>query len=447
MLYYHRCLPVLLGLLFLMTPILPLALAAESSNGTLDLDEAILEGRAHSPELQKAQAAAEEAGWKRNEALAGFLPTLNVSGAHYLEEKYLLLNIDFQGNPVVFPQIFPTTVAQINANLPIFDGFQNVYSYRAAGNMKTAAEQNSDWTDFRVTQSIRLNYLKALAAQLLEEVAKENLKTISDHLNQTESLRKGGVATNYDVLRVQVQLNEAKSGVMQASDNVELSRRQLSVVMGSEADQRKLKGDLPVPNSRAVENVEVQSSQRADLAALTNLAEAADKRHSASATWLVPRVSLMGNFTEYNDLDNSWVNSNNFRSAYSLGVAVSWNLFDGGVSLARQKEAAYQQIQSEKALEQAKLQAPYDFDFWKKRYLYSAARYISRKSDVEASEESVRLAREGLKAGTRTSTEVLDAELDLFRARAGVVNAQMDCAEAQVNLELAVGYPLRPIKN
>jgi outer membrane protein TolC len=54
----------------------------------------------------------------------------------------------------------------------------------------------------------------------------------------------------------------------------------------------------------------------------------------------------------------------------------------------------------------------------------------------------VRLATLGLKAGTRTHTEVLDAELELFRARAGVIKAQADAMEAFINLELSLGEPL-----
>jgi outer membrane protein TolC len=51
----------------------------------------------------------------------------------------------------------------------------------------------------------------------------------------------------------------------------------------------------------------------------------------------------------------------------------------------------------------------------------------------------VRLAKEEERAGTRTSTETLDAELDLFRAKAGVVNALVNAAEAKIRLELALG--------
>jgi outer membrane protein TolC len=83
-----------------------------------------------------------------------------------------------------------------------------------------------------------------------------------------------------------------------------------------------------------------------------------------------------------------------------------------------------------------------DFEFWKRRSLYSATLYRARLSDVQKAQESVRLAKESYRAGARTSSDVLDSELELFRARAGVVNSQMSYAESLLNLELALGHSL-----
>jgi len=51
----------------------------------------------------------------------------------------------------------------------------------------------------------------------------------------------------------------------------------------------------------------------------------------------------------------------------------------------------------------------------------------------------VRLATLAVRAGTKTHSEALDAELELFRARAGIIHAQIDAAEALSSLQLALG--------
>jgi outer membrane protein TolC len=170
-------------------------------------------------------------------------------------------------------------------------------------------------------------------------------------------------------------------------------------------------------------------------------ADAANRARQAKQAWWVPSVAVGGEYMWYDSQTFvTQVNdTGNYYNAYNLGVFFKWNLFDGGVSIAQAGEASQRAIQAEKAAEAAKLKVPFDFEYWKRRYISNTDHYISKKFDITRSEESVRLAKEEEKAGTRTSTETLDAELDLFRAKAGVVNALVNAAEAAIRLELALG--------
>jgi outer membrane protein TolC len=134
--------------------------------------------------------------------------------------------------------------------------------------------------------------------------------------------------------------------------------------------------------------------------------------------------------------------SGGYRDAHSYGVLLSWNLFDGMASIARSKESVEASYQAEKRLEEARVRTVQDFDLWKRKFLYFCSVYDARVNDVEKATESVRLAREGRKAGARTNTDILDAEADLYRAQAGVVNAQIGAIESMLNLEQAVGKPI-----
>jgi outer membrane protein TolC len=77
-----------------------------------------------------------------------------------------------------------------------------------------------------------------------------------------------------------------------------------------------------------------------------------------------------------------------------------------------------------------------------RKFTYFCSVFKSRQSDVQKSEESVRLAREGRKVGARTNTDLLDAEADLYRSQAGAVTAQLGAIEALINLELSTGQAL-----
>jgi len=151
---------------------------------------------------------------------------------------------------------------------------------------------------------------------------------------------------------------------------------------------------------------------------------------------------LIGEFDHYNNRNDRFQDADAFRDSYMAGINLTWNLFDGMVSTSRSGQAEQQALQVEKSLGMARIKAKQDFEYWKRKYLYFCTVYKSRMSDIDRSKESVRLAQEGRRAGVRTSTELLDAESDLFRSRAGLITAQMGAIEALVNLELVSGQKL-----
>ncbi len=417
---------------------------ANESQPFLTLDEALQESLHQSPDIQKLEAHRSAVAWKHFEALGtGFLPKLSLDAHHFFDEKYSYTTINFGGSPTPFAGFYPANEATLKASIPIFDGFSSMKMLSASALEKEAATAQLDFAQFQLRQEVRLAFFRALAASELQNVAQQNVTTLEDHLKQVDNQKKGGVATSYDLLRVQVQLSEARADAIDAEDNVIIARKKLTQLMGQEVDQRNLMGQLPVPETQKVKDLKWEATvkDRKDLQAMNYQAQAAAKEHDAASTWLVPSIYLGGQYGFYESqiVDSSVHNTGNYKNAYNVGVYMRWNLFDGGVSLAKAKEAAFRQVESERAVQSAQLQVPTDFEYWKRRFLSNSDHYTSKKFDIDRSKESVRLAKEEQRAGTRTSTETLDAELDLFRARAGVVNALLNSAEAKIRLEQALG--------
>ena len=420
---------------------------APSSNA-LSLEGAIHEALKRSPEVLQAQAAVDEKWWKRFETLgSGFLPKISVSGLHYFATQYTVTGINFGGGLLSFPGFYPNTSASLDVTVPIFNGLANVHQYQAASLMQDATQFELGVTEFRLAEEVKMAFYQSLAAKELDKVAELNVRTLEDHLREVHIQKQGGVATNYDNLRVEVQLNEARADAIDAQDNVDLSRKKLTQLLGLDHDERPLQGELPVPEATLVKNIELTNipPERLDIRAMNMKAEAADHLNSAQSAWLVPQISLAGSYLLYDSQiydGTQIINTETYQGAYNIGVFLRWNLFDGGVAIAQERQSAYQTIQAEKASQAAKLKIPYDFAYWKRRYLSNTDHYLSKRFDITRSEEAVRLAKAEQRAGTRTSSETLDAELDLFRARAGVVNAQVKAAEAQIRLELTLGRRL-----
>ena len=402
------------------------------------LDEAIATGLGHSPKLQIAESQAKEQHSKKLEAYSGFLPTV-AAGATYLTSKnYLLTDVNLGGNPMTIPQIIPTSNFTLTATLPLFDGFASTNRLQSASHFEDAAQMDFDWARFQIEREITLQYFRAVAAKTLKLVAEQNVKTLEDHLKDVSLFKKSGISTNYDVLRVEVQLSESRSELLNATDNVILAKGRLAETMGVE-DIDDVVGDLPPPAQKAQKIALASLQTRGDLQALAEKTAGFQKLEDANSKYWVPRVNLFGQYSYYNNRNDELAAWDRYRDGYQVGISLNWNLFDGLVSASRSRQSIEQKTRADKGLVMARLHAKQDLDVWSRKLQYFSSVYKSKLADIDRSKEAVRLAREGRRVGVRTNTELLDAEIDLFRSQAGAVNAQLGALEAKISLELAAG--------
>lgn len=405
----------------------------------LTLDQAVSKGLENSLKLQIAASQANEARAKSSEVFSSYLPSVSAGASYLTAKNYLLTDVVFGGNPVTIPQIIPTSNFSLTATLPIFDGFATTNRVRSASHFEDAALLELDWARFQVEREVTMYYFRAVAAKALKTVAEQNVRTFEDHLKDVSAFKKSGLSTNYDVLRVEVQLSEARSELMNSTDNVVLAKGRLAEAMGvDEIDE--VTGDLPQPLPAKAEKIAVSNLQtRTDLRALTERTAGYQGLEDAAGRHWVPRVSLFGQYNYYNNRNDEFSAWDKYRDGYQVGIALNWNLFDGLASQSRARQSVEMRTRADKSLALARLHAKQDLDVWTRKLQYFSSVYKSKMTDIDRSKESVRLAREGRRVGVRTNTELLDAEIDLFRSQAGAVNAQLGALEAKISLELAAG--------
>jgi outer membrane protein TolC len=437
---------VMIGFLFVLAAMFGAGSAGAQTQEKLTLEEAQKEALAHSPLYRQSESAEREAGWGQFEAFSnGFLPQVSVNAQHFFSEQYATTNINFGGEALSFPGIFPQTNVTLDASFDVFDGFQNVHKLDSAAHQHDAAKILSDFASLQLVEQVRMKFYEALAAQILSDMSDEDVKVLEDHQRVVHDQLQNGQATRYDAIRVEVQLSEAQSDQISAHDNVVIAREVLAQTMGLKNDDRVLSGQLPVLAEDDVlgriDQMDPATSPELKAAQLRALA-AEDQSTASHASLWVPKVSLVGEYELYNNPDylaTGITGSDDYRNEYFVGAALSWNILDGGLSVARANEADEKSQQSHDDLEERKLQTPNDFDMWKRRLVSGMAVYRARLTNGDRAKESVRLAKLGFQAGTRTTTDVLDAELEEFRASSELVQAQVSALEALIHLELLTG--------
>jgi outer membrane protein TolC len=409
----------------------------------LTIDQAVSEANENSPDLQASFAQTEVARYGKTEALSYFIPHVEFQGDHYFDIKYQVLDVNFGGLNTEFPFVSPATIYALNMNWSIFNGFQDYDHLESAKLQSEASEEDLTWAKFSLNEDVRLAFMQVIANRQLESAYDENIRNLEAHAKQVDARLRAGTALEVDSLRVQVQLNNARSQKINAHDDVIIAEQRLAQLLGKTSDSRAVEGDLPIPDddtAKRIETTDIQS--RPDLRALNLRSEASEKSKSAAKNYWIPSLALVGQYSFYNNETYSLANTGEFRSAYQVGIELKWNIFDGLLSYARAGEAAAQAEVAIKKEQSAKLQAATDHANYQQEYRYQLTQYLAQAENLVRSKRSVELALAGQRAGTQRNIDVLDAELDLFNARSGVIEAELGAYTAKVNFEKAVGRNL-----
>lgn len=370
---------------------------------------------------------------------------MEVHGTHFFDAKYANIGVLFGGAAAQFPSAFPQTEFNIEASLLLFDGWGAINRYKAASLEREASQHELNYAEFRLEELVKMKFHQVLAAEEFVKVADQNIQTLEQHLKLAQASLRAGFSTHIDVLRIESQLEEAKAEKLLSSDNVLVAKQELNEVLGVEDSPYQLEGQLPIPNVHVVPiGLKFSVERREDIQAESQKEAAQDRVRVASSSFWSPKILLFGSeqFYKFGNFDPAILPNSAFQNAYAIGVRFSWSLFDGGASIARKAQAENNLKTEHEKVRKTLFISSNQFGVWKRKYIYNTALFYARKSSVEKSTESVRLATAAVRAGTKNHAEVLDAELELFRARAGVIHAQLDAAEALSHLELALGYRL-----
>ncbi len=164
-----------------------------------------------------------------------------------------------------------------------------------------------------------------------------NLSKIIKNITRLESIVKSmkteGYAQEIDTLEVQARKAEAESMYNQAKLNKDLAYQFLSFLLNEEVSSIKKVNDMaPMPH---VDASEVESNNIDIQKALLGLQITEMAMNVEEANYL-PTV---GAFGEYGSADDNLWNDFTQKDSYTIGVQLTWNIFNGGIDAANLEKA------------------------------------------------------------------------------------------------------------
>ncbi len=179
-----------------------------------------------------------------------------------------------------------------------------------------------------------------------------NLKKIINNIDRlegiVESMKKEGYAQDVDILEVQARNAEAANLYNQALLNRELAYQFLSFLVNQDVSSIKNVREMAtIPKARLSDiyrdNIDIRKAELG--LQITQMALNAEK-----ASYL-PTV---GGFGEYGSSDDQFLNDFTQKDAYTIGVQVNFNIFNGGIDRANIEKAKIKNMQVKEQVELAK---------------------------------------------------------------------------------------------
>ncbi len=328
----------------------------------------------------------------------------------------------------------------VSITVPIFTGG------RLEGAIKQARE-NLKYYQYGMDssyQTTRYNaekgYYDVLQAANTVNLDKETVDRLAEHLKNTQAQFAVGVVAKADVLRSEVELVDAQQTLTQAENTYHINVATLNNIIGlPTATPLNLSQGLEYkPNSYVLDNcVTYAMANRPEIhqaEASVNMAKAAQQQANAGN---LPQVSL-GASNEWSDTHFAGKKRDN----WALGVTLTQNIWDYGVTAAKVREAKANVVKAQESYRQIADEVRLAVRSSYLSMREAEKRIKTTEVAVAQAEEDYRIAQLRYSAGVGTNTDVMDASVALTTAKNNYIQALYDYNTNTALLEQNMGVPV-----
>lgn len=259
-------------------------------------------------------------------------------------------------------------------------------------------------------------YFAVLSAQDTLRADLDAQTSFQQQLEQAQKKFDVGLAAITDVRNAQASYDTATATVIADRTAMDNAKRALSTITGQPVDAiANLELDIPLvsPNPASVQDwSKASATDNPDLMTAYYAAEVARKQISIYRGQYLPTVTAGG---QLNRSDSSKFGSDTLTDA--VGLTLNWNIFQGGLttSQVRQARATYEQTLAQYELERRTVDQNTRNDY--EGVVSGIAGVKANKQAVISNQTSLDATLVGLKVGTRTEIDVLNARQLLAAAQ------------------------------
>jgi outer membrane protein len=344
----------------------------------------------------------------------------------------------FLVGPIARPGEFNSYAASFQGQQLLFDFGRTIGRVSSSSNFADAAEQDYEGAQQNVVLNTHVAYYGLLQAKRVRDVDSETVTQTEEHLKQAQAFYKVGRNPQFDVVKAEVDVANAKVNLITAENALKLARVQFENVLGVKLrEDVVLKDDLEIPQeSRMGLQPALDSAfrTRPEVIASRTRVEANKALVTSAKAAHFPSISATGGYSWRGfALDQPLYNSWNIGLSFSVPIFEGWAVAAGVDQADANLKAA--EASNESTIQSVVLDV-------QQQYLAleeSAERIDASKKFVAQAEEALRLSEGRYNFGAGSPIEITDAQVTLSNARITYIQSLYDYRVSRARLQRAIG--------
>jgi outer membrane protein TolC len=320
----------------------------------------------------------------------------------------------------------------------IFDFGKSYSRISAAADLRDASHQDYLSAKQDLILNTEIGYFNYLQAKRVRDASAEVVQQTQEHLTQAQAFYKAGTVAQFDVLKAQTDLANAKVNLISNENNVRISKLQLENVLNQKLGDNVLMIDNLEAQQDSIDintAMNIAGNNRPELIS-SKLKVEANKSYLTSA-WAanLPSINATGGYNKksYGLVDEYFLPSWNIGATLSIPIFQGFAL-DAGIEQARanlkisesSNDALTQNVTLEVQQQYSSLQET--------KESIAATRAL-----VDQSEETLKLAEARYKQGVGSAVEITDARVGLYNATTSYIQSLYQYQVAYAGLKHAMG--------
>ena len=297
-----------------------------------------------------------------------------------------------------------------------------------------------------VVNNVKTQFANILQNEALIRIQEQQIALLASQLKDQENRFAAGTVPRFDVLQAEVALANQRPQLINAQNNFRIAQLQLSQTLGydyvpdrGERPPFRVIGQLEVIpfNINIADAVAIAEKYRPLLRQARQNVMIQQENVKVQKAGYLPSIFGTANYLLQNDRRSQDLTRTD--NGFTVGGNITWNVFDGGLTYGKVRQARAEMLQSAVTYEDTRRSIGLAVQDALSRLRQSLELVNSQRENVGKAEESVRLSRARLSAGAGTQLDVLNAQVALSQAQVTELQARYSYTVALADLRRQTG--------